>query len=549
MLHTSNYIPRAVVSSKYTAGRLFQSVFPTTGTKHVISILYKTTKLQPHFSFFRERRYAGYIRGTRNFQAKSKPSFIRNYCSETHSINPSFQEPYNADKYKKYPYVHLDNNPATKTKYDLDIDGVPPASASKDGYVTASFYAFMPIDSSELENLRMEILGWTEYLEDPALETMDPELLSEYMQNLKETKKVVVSFSKPIKYPQALTGRIYISDSGVNAQVSFMATKFRAVRWLIENNKILSGRIPPFNYGLSHNRAFKKFHVRVRQLVAAGQELNLDTISKQPTYLSPEEWHNELDEKINNKSLSQEDPILIDMRNIYEFEVGKFKSAECPDVDTFREEMDYVREKYKEKKSSEIYMYCTGGIRCTVAGAILKSEGFENIKTLRGGVIAYGRWIKGEQNLQENNNTQQISASTTETEGLNETANSLGNKQLKKESLFIGKNFTFDKRLGEPVTEDIISRCHQCNSPSDTYTNCANKSCNLLFIQCPSCKEKHKGTCGSSHCLTQIEKTEEQLRNERNPSVWDYRIRIRPRIAFDIIKEKEQEENVVKVEH
>ncbi|KAJ1929298.1 hypothetical protein FBU59_007058, partial [Linderina macrospora] len=173
------------------------------------------------------------------------------------------------------------------------------------------------------------------------------------------------------------------------------------------------GRIPKFNWAIDHRKSFKALHVRVRPLVATGSPLSLDELANEPEYLGPEQWETELNEIKN----SGKQPLLIDMRNNYEFRIGRFEGAVCPDVDTFREEMAVVRDLCKDQpKHAPIHMYCTGGIRCSVAGAILKSEGYTNVKTLQGGVIAYGKHVRA---------------------------------QKTGKSIFHGKNFTFDKRLGE----------------------------------------------------------------------------------------------------
>ena len=91
----------------------------------------------------------------------------------------------------------------------------------------------------------------------------------------------------------------------------------------------------------------------------------------------------------------------------------------------------------------------------------MKYKGFRNVFQLEGGIIEYTRQVK---------------------------ANQLSNK-------FIGKNFVFDERLGERISEDIISNCHQCGAPCDAHTNCANEYCHILFIQCPECREKYQSCC------------------------------------------------------
>jgi len=108
-------------------------------------------------------------------------------------------------------------------------------------------------------------------------------------------------------------------------------------------------------------------------------------------------------------------------------------------------------------------MYCTGGIRCEKASAYYKHKGFKNVFQLEGGIIEYTRQVKQQ--------------------GLN-------NK-------FIGKNFVFDDRRAEKISDDIIAKCHQCGNPFDVHTNCANDACHLLFIQCDSCKSDMNNCCSA----------------------------------------------------
>ena len=125
-------------------------------------------------------------------------------------------------------------------------------------------------------------------------------------------------------------------------------------------------------------------------------------------------------------------------------------------------------------------MYCTGGIRCEKASAYLKHKGFKDVYHLEGGIIKYARDAKEK---------------------------GLHNK-------FIGKNFVFDERLNERITDDIIASCHQCGEPFDDHSNCKNKACNLLFIQCPKCAQKYSGTC-TVECQTIAALPEEEQRELR----------------------------------
>lgn len=163
-----------------------------------------------------------------------------------------------------------------------------------------------------------------------------------------------------------------------------------------------------------------------------------------------------------NELLSDPNTICVDMRNHYESEIGHFDGAVTPDVDTFRDSLDIIEEDLKDhKEDKNLLMYCTGGIRCEKASAYYKHKGFKNVFQLEGGIIEYTRQVKAE---------------------------GLANK-------FDGKNFVFDHRRSERISEDVISSCHQCGKPFDTHTNCANEACHLLFIQCDECAEKMENTC------------------------------------------------------
>ena len=189
------------------------------------------------------------------------------------------------------------------------------------------------------------------------------------------------------------------------------------------------------------------------------------------------------------------------MRNHYESEIGRFEKALCPDVDTFREEIEFVTKALKDKKDAKILMYCTGGVRCEKASAYLKHQGFRDVNQLYGGVIEYARQVKEE----------------------------------RLESMFKGKNFVFDERLGERITEDVIAHCHQCGAPCDTHTNCANDDCHLLFIQCPACAEKHAGCC-SEQCMEIIQLPKDERIKIRESMQTQYaqtqifRSRVRPKM-------------------
>jgi UPF0176 protein len=251
-------------------------------------------------------------------------------------------------------------------------------------------------------------------------------------------------------------GRIYVATEGINAQISVPEKNLEAFKTALFSVDFLNG--VRLNIAVQDDgKSFFKLKILVRKkIVADGLDDNTFDVTDIGTHVNAEEF---------NKLAADPDTIIVDMRNHYESEVGHFKGAICPDVDTFREELQVVEDIMTEQRGKKLLMYCTGGIRCEKASAWMKHKGFENVFQLEGGIIKYAQDVK----------------------------------QRGLENKFIGKNFVFDERLGERITPDIIAVCHQCGSPCDDHTNCKNDGCHLLFIQCKACAEKFNGCC-STEC-------------------------------------------------
>ena len=266
-----------------------------------------------------------------------------------------------------------------------------------------------------------------------------------------------------------VVGRTYVAKEGINAQIAVPLHHLDQFREELYQIEFLNG--VRLNIAVDDSEAefpFLKLKIKVRDKILA-DGLNDETfdVTNKGKHLNAEEF---------NQLTDDPNTILIDFRNHYESEVGHFKGAILPDVDTFRESLPFIEEEYlKGNEDKNLVMYCTGGIRCEKASAYFKHQGFKNVFQLEGGIINYARQIK-EQNL---------------------------------ESKFIGKNFVFDHRLGERITNDIVSQCHQCGKPCDVHTNCLNEGCHLLFIQCEECKTAMEGCC-SSECKEIIHLPEEE---------------------------------------
>ena len=253
-------------------------------------------------------------------------------------------------------------------------------------------------------------------------------------------------------------GRIYVANEGINAQMSIPGDELENFRNTLEVYDFMRGI--RLNVAIEQDdHSFLKLTIKVRdKIVADGLNDETFDVTNKGIHLKAQEFNNLL-----------EDPntIVVDFRNHYESEVGHFEGAITPDVETFRESLPIIKEKLQDfTEDKNLLMYCTGGIRCEKASAYFKHQGFKNVYQLEGGIIEYTRQIK-EENI---------------------------------ESKFIGKNFVFDHRLGERITDDIVSQCHQCGKPCDNHTNCENEGCHLLFIQCDNCKNAMENCC-STECV------------------------------------------------
>lgn len=267
-------------------------------------------------------------------------------------------------------------------------------------------------------------------------------------------------------------GRIYVAHEGINAQLSLPADHFYAFKDTIEAYDFMKGI--RLNVAVEHDdHSFLKLTIKVRdKIVADGLDDDTLDVTDIGIHLKAKEF---------NDLLEDPNTIVVDMRNHYESEIGHFTGAIKPDVDTFRESLPIIEEQLSEhKQDKNLLMYCTGGIRCEKASAYFKHKGFENVYQLEGGIIEYTRQVKAE--------------------GL--------------QSKFIGKNFVFDHRLGERITDDIVANCHQCGKPCDNHTNCANEACHLLFIQCDECAANMEGCC-STECVDVIHLPEEEQKAMR----------------------------------
>ncbi|CAI5726744.1 unnamed protein product [Peronospora effusa] len=328
-----------------------------------------------------------------------------------------------------------------------------------------------------------------------------------------------------------IVGRIYIAEEGINGQLVVpeqVVTVFeRSFPRLLCNAKLFYGQLIEDKAlrNASKDRVkpaepFCKLDVRVRNQILhdgfQGGELNLQNSGRS---LPPEQWHHKL--KIRN-DLQDSDILVLDVRNFYEHEIGRFDGATRIMVDTFRDTFDALDEileqhakKHDGQKPKEIMMYCTGGIRCEKVGAYLTQyKGISNVQKLHGGIVNYVHFLK----------EQRQAATRARARCVNVGADTTTDDGNVKEvmSLFRGKNFVFDQRCvgdlteSEEVTDDVLGQCFQCAEPCNRHTNCSNVMCHGLILQCLQCARSMVGAC-SQACMHEFVKMESMtLEDQRN---------------------------------
>ena len=283
-------------------------------------------------------------------------------------------------------------------------------------------------------------------------------VILEDLQKLRD--RLYVEFSK-----QKIFGRIYLAEEGINAQVSIPEyNKKLFISYLdsIEEFKNLN-----LKGAIEEGESFYKLVIKIKNEIVAykidNTEYDMNRVGK---YLN----FNEFNDAIDNGAY------VIDIRNQYESEVGRFENAILPDSDRSEDLLPIVKKLLDGHQDDKIIMYCTGGIRCEKASSYLIKQGFKDVNQLKGGIIQYTNDIK----------------------------------QNRGKTKFIGKNFVFDNRMGENITKDIISKCHQCNEISNKHINCNNPACHILFIQCDKCANKFNNCCSMECCNYLMLSAEEQ---------------------------------------
>ncbi|MGX4668267.1 oxygen-dependent tRNA uridine(34) hydroxylase TrhO [Cerasibacillus sp. JNUCC 74] len=251
-----------------------------------------------------------------------------------------------------------------------------------------------------------------------------------------------------------LKGRILVAHEGINGTVSGTKEQTKTYMDTMHQDPRFADMV--FKIDEHDGHAFKKMHVRPRkELVTLRLENDINPNKTTGNYLSPKEFY---------EAMQDEDTVVIDARNDYEYDLGHFRGAVRPDIRAFRELPSWIREHKDEFKGKKILTYCTGGIRCEKFSGWLRKEGFEDVNQLHGGIVTYGKdpEVQGE--------------------------------------LWDGKCYVFDERISVPVNQKehvIVGVDYFDGKPCERYVNCANPECNKQIL----CSEEneHKYLRGCTH--------------------------------------------------
>ena len=255
-----------------------------------------------------------------------------------------------------------------------------------------------------------------------------------------------------------LKGRILVAKEGINGTVSGDYEQTQAYMDKMKNDPNFKDIV--FKIDESDGHAFKKMHVRPRpELVNLSLEDDINPNELTGRYLSPKEFF---------EGLQDENTIVLDARNDYEYDLGHFRGSVKPDIKNFRELPQWVRDNRDMFEGKKILTYCTGGIRCEKFSGWLVREGFEDVGQLHGGIATYGKdpEVRGQ--------------------------------------LWDGQMYVFDERIAVPINQVehvVVGRDHFTGEPCERYVNCANPECNDQILCSEENEHKYMRSC-SHECRT-----------------------------------------------
>jgi len=282
--------------------------------------------------------------------------------------------------------------------------------------------------------------------------------------------KQVMKWQQELCQNLELTGRILISHEGINGTLGGSVENLDQYMQQISTHESF-GNID-FKESAGGPECFPRLSVKVRnEAVSLGIPYDQLTPRNAGQHLTPAETHALLLE-------NPQDLIVLDARNNYEWEIGRFENAITPDIENFRDLPEYLNQNLDQFKDKQVLMYCTGGIRCERASAYLNEKNIaKKVYQMDGGIHRYAEQYP--------------------------------------DGFFRGKNYVFDGRIAVKINDDILGTCTLCSQRCDDYHNCLNAECNKHFISCADCIDRYEKTCSQS-CKILVAERKVHIRPEFN---------------------------------
>ena len=245
----------------------------------------------------------------------------------------------------------------------------------------------------------------------------------------------------------SIYGTVLIGQEGINGTISARSQKELSSALNFINSK-KGFKDLDIKYSSSNKNPFVRLKVKLKKEIVTIGDQSIDPNKIAGEYIEPKDW---------NDLIDNQDTIIIDTRNNYEYSIGTFKDSINPKTTKFREFPKWINKQkftYAEKKNKNIAMFCTGGIRCEKASSLMKKEGFKNVYHLKGGILKYFESIPEE------------------------------------ESRWDGECFVFDDRVSvkHDLSEGSYDMCHGCRMPITNKDKESKKY--IRGVACPKCFDK-----------------------------------------------------------
>lgn len=263
----------------------------------------------------------------------------------------------------------------------------------------------------------------------------------------------------------SILGTVLVAGEGVNGTISGPTDELEQFFDFLK--KVLGVDELPYKVAFCETQPFHRMKVKLKkEIVTLGIE-GIDPLQQVGEYVEAEDW---------NELIGRDDVLLVDTRNDYEYAVGTFEGAVNPNTKNFREFPDYVDREMSPDKTPNVAMFCTGGIRCEKATALMLKKGFKNVYHLNGGILEYFNRIPEEK------------------------------------STWSGECFVFDERVtvNQNLEQGSYEMCHACRMPlSEEETKSEH------YVKGVSCEYCHDKTSADKKERLQQRNLQMQLAKER----------------------------------